>query len=180
MDAITDTDHQHRVYAHGDRDQSIEGYDVPMSGRDSAAARDAIRQMTANLRTLPRVAKVLIVDDSEEDIMVLRKALWRIDPAMHIDSANGAAKAEALCANEKYDLIFLDLLFHGEDGSQMLRSGWAQSGTHVIVLTGADVRSIPVEHARQAGAKIILTKPVNSHVLDLIFRTVPNPNGTQK
>jgi len=116
-------------------------------------------------------ALILIADDSEDDITVIRKAFQKAfipNPLYAVKSGEEAIayfKGEGLYSNrDEYplpDLLLLDLKMPGIDGFDVLR--WIRqqptlSATRVVVLTGSDhIRD--VNQAYQLGANSFMVKP---------------------
>lgn len=142
--------------------------------QQSEEAREALTQMQANLSALKREALVLIIDDSVNDCLILKSHILAVAPGTDVHFAHTESEASVLCQTKQYDLVFLDLIFPNAYGAVMLGSEWIKRVTNVIVMTGAESGSVPVEAARAAGAKLILPKPVDVDSLSLIFRRVPN------
>jgi CheY-like chemotaxis protein len=139
---------------------------------DGPTAREALRKMHESLISLKRVPHVLIVDDSHSDCILLQHDLLAVDPTMVVDFSHSSSEASVACAKKKYDVIFLDLMFPQNTGAKMLSEPWAQN-SHLIVITGADPGSIPVEQAVKAGAKVIFTKPISRKEISLVFGRDP-------
>ena len=124
-----------------------------------------------NRTAMPERALILIVDDSEDDITVVRKALQKAsiaNPLYAVKSGEEAIqyfKGEGRYSNrDEYplpDLLLLDLKMPGIDGFEVLR--WIRqqptlSATRVVVLTGSDhIRD--VNQAYQLGANSFMVKP---------------------
>jgi DNA-binding response OmpR family regulator len=114
--------------------------------------------------------RILLIDDSENDALLLKRALFRAgfeDPVFHIDDPDVACDylaGEGKYSNrEKYpipEVVFLDLKMPKFDGFQILKwiKGQPQLGrVIVIVLTHMqDVRMIQL--AYQLGAHSFLSK----------------------
>src|SRR2546427_8788669 len=101
-------------------------------------------------RRMPERALILIADDSEDDIMVIRRAFQKAfipNPLYAVKSGGEAIayfKGEGPYSNrDEYplpDLLLLDLKMPGIDGFEVLR--WIRqqptlSATRVVVLTGS-------------------------------------------
>src|SRR3954465_12060875 len=113
---------------------------------------------------MPERALILIVDDSDDDITVIRKAFQKAyipNPIYAVKCGEEAIayfKGEGRYSNrDEYplpDLLLLDLKMPGIDGFEVLR--WIRqqptlSATRVIVLTGSDhIRA--VNHSCPLGA----------------------------
>ena len=115
---------------------------------------------------------ILIVDDSEDDVILLTKMLERskiLNPIRRVKNVEEAAcyiKGEGQYeARERYPepiLVFIDLHLGGQSGFQLLE--WLRTNRKpltygVVVLSGSDVHAI--NNAYQAGADSFLVKPLN-------------------
>lgn len=142
--------------------------------QEGISARDALQQLRDNMAALHRGAKVLIVDDEIRDCELLARDLLAVKPSLKVDFALNKEEADRLCCGNKYDIIFLDLLFPSGSGVDILEnSPCIHSGAHVIVLTGLEPDSIQVKEAVAAGANVIFTKPISKQQLNLIFGAIP-------
>jgi putative two-component system response regulator len=111
-----------------------------------------------------RPARLLIVDDQEQNIQLLQRILEKAGyGAVH--STHNPAEALALQARFKPDLILLDVHMNGMDGFQVLEQIVAGSvaGDHVpvIMITGDDSAETK-RRALALGAKDFVGKPFDS------------------
>lgn len=112
------------------------------------------------------MARVLIVDDEPNMRWVLQEALAKA--GYQTQTAAGGEEALALCADQLFDLVILDLKLKGVDGLVTLRqlhARWPQ--TVVLILTAFGTVATAVE-ALQSGAADYLRKPFD--VEDLLFK----------
>ncbi|OWA02248.1 response regulator [Streptomyces sp. CS227] len=119
------------------------------------------------------LTRVLVVEDSEEDVEAIERALNRSHPALHLEfTAHGDGLAERLLARreELPGMILLDLNTRGEDGLEglaALRARPELADLTVVVFTSSTAPA-DVDACYAAGADSYIYKPVN---FDL-FRTV--------
>ena len=122
---------------------------------------------------MPEPAVILIADDSENDILVIRKAFERAyvpNPIYAVKS--GDEVLDYLQGRGRYavrheyplpDLLLLDLKMPGMDGFEVLRWIRRQPGLNslrVVVLTSSDhIRD--VNQAYQLGANSFMVKPTD-------------------
>ena len=120
---------------------------------------------------MPERAVILIADDSEEDIILIRKAFEKADVPNPIFAVrNGAEAISYLKGQDRFsnrdefplpDLMLLDLKMPGEDCFDVLRWVREQPGLkslRVVVLTSSDfIRE--VNEAYQLGANSFMVKP---------------------
>src|SRR4051812_10461929 len=114
---------------------------------------------------------ILVVDDSDNDILLVRRALQKarvLNPLITVRSGEEAVQylaGEGKYSNrEEYplpDLVLLDLKMTGMDGFEVLK--WIRDhptlrGMRVVVLTSSD-RVFDVNQAYALGANSFLVKP---------------------
>jgi twitching motility two-component system response regulator PilH len=108
------------------------------------------------------IHKVLIVDDSKTETMFMTDLLQRNGYAVR--SAENAAEAFACLAEDKPDLILMDVVMPGQNGYQLTRSISRTpefTGIPIIMCTSKSLETDRVWGMRQ-GARDYITKPVDS------------------
>jgi twitching motility two-component system response regulator PilH len=106
------------------------------------------------------IQKVLIVDDSKTEILFLSDALSKKGYA--IRSASNAEEAMTRLAEEKPDLILMDVVMPGQNGFQLTRAivrDPRYADVPVIMCTSKNQETDKVWGMRQ-GAKDYVVKPV--------------------
>ena len=111
------------------------------------------------------IHKVLIVDDSRTETMFLTDLLQ--GKGFAVRCAENATEALARLAEDKPDLILMDVVMPGQNGFQLTRSihrtpGF--TGIPIILCTSKSQETDRVWGMRQ-GARDYITKPVNSSEL---------------
>jgi DNA-binding response OmpR family regulator len=97
--------------------------------------------------------KILIVDDNEVDLLVIKRYLSRAGYGEIVSAVNaeeGIKKAEL----EKPDLIILDTLLPDSNGfeiCQVIREKYNQTNPKIIIITGS-MDAVDAVKARKAGA----------------------------
>ena len=97
--------------------------------------------------------KILIVDDNETDLLIIKRYLSRAGYNEIVSAQNvheGIQKAEA----EKPDLVILDTLLpdgSGFDICQAIREKYNQANPKIIIITGS-VDAVDAVRARRVGA----------------------------
>jgi two-component system, cell cycle response regulator len=127
--------------------------------------------------TLESSAQVLVVDDSE---MVRRTMLRKITEYGHTsDLAADGEEAMAMLLNNKYRVIFLDVMMPGLDGLEICRRikrSAEYKGTAVYLLTSKDGMFDRVRGS-MAGCDGYLVKPLESRKLrDVLERYFDRPS----
>jgi twitching motility two-component system response regulator PilH len=107
------------------------------------------------------VRKVLIVDDSKTELMFLTDLLQK--NGMTVKTAEGADEAFRRLAEDKPDLILMDVVMPGQNGFQLTRAinrtpEYAE--IPIIICTSKNLETDRVWGMRQ-GAKDYVTKPVS-------------------
>ena len=104
---------------------------------------------------------VLIVDDSKTELMFMTDLLQR--NGMTVRSAQGADDAFKRLAEEKPDLILMDVVMPGQNGFQLTRAinrTPEYTKIPIIMCTSKNLETDRVWGMRQ-GARDYITKPVN-------------------
>ena len=108
-----------------------------------------------------RRPQVLIVDDMQENRELLARLLNR--KGIECAEAEGSGSAIRQLTNKSFDLILLDIMMPGMDGSefmQVIRHKYSQSELPIIMVT-AKTSSEDVRYNFGIGANDYITKPVD-------------------
>jgi len=123
------------------------------------------------------VPELLLIEDSDDDVVFTRRALERAHIGNHLSVARDGQEAlellyaDALTGNERFGLILLDLGLPKLDGREVLTKIWADRRLRhvpVIVLTGS-AEDEDVARSYKSGAVAYLRKPVQ---VDQLLRAV--------
>jgi twitching motility two-component system response regulator PilH len=107
------------------------------------------------------IQKVLIVDDSKTELMYLSDLLQK--SGLQVRTAENADEAFKRLAEEKPDLILMDVVMPGQNGFQLTRSISRDpkfADVPIIMCTSKNQETDRVWGLRQ-GAKGYITKPVD-------------------
>ncbi|MCR4654981.1 MAG: response regulator [Lachnospiraceae bacterium] len=121
-------------------------------------------------------AKILVVDDTEINLMVVKQLLKRIK--IKIDTAASGEEALALVKENAYDIIFLDHLMPDMDGPETLKKmneleNNRSAGAPVISLTSNALPNAREEYIK-IGYKDYLLKPFLPESLEnMLFYYIP-------
>ena len=116
--------------------------------------------------------KILVVDDDEHILRSLSQYLELED--FNVVSASSGPEALTLFAQEKPDLLVLDVMMPGMDGFQVLetlRKDPETAGVPVLMLTARDQHN-DILKGYQMGATSYLVKPFNLDELVEAIREV--------
>jgi putative two-component system response regulator len=105
-------------------------------------------------------ARVLIVDDQEQNVILLEHMLKQ-DGYTNLTSTTDSSQVAGICARVTPDLVLLDLHMPHPDGFEVMEQLGAdrdQAWFHVLVLT-ADITSEAKERALSRGASDFVSKP---------------------
>ena len=108
-----------------------------------------------------KIRKVLVVDDSKTELMHMTSMLQQ--DGMQVRTATGADEAMRQLAEEKPDLILMDVVMPGKNGFQLTRAisrEPAYADVPIIMCTSKSEETDRVWGLRQ-GARDYITKPVN-------------------
>jgi twitching motility two-component system response regulator PilH len=114
------------------------------------------------------IQKVLIVDDSKTELMFMSNLLQK--NGMSVRTAEGADEALRRLAEEKPDLILMDIVMPGQNGFQLTRSinrTPEYSDIPIIICTSKSLETDRVWGMRQ-GARDYVTKPIDA--ADLLLK----------
>ncbi len=112
-------------------------------------------------------ARILLIDDNEGDIRLIREAIRAEAPAVQIRCISDSTEAlpclkRTAAAGEGPHLILLDLRMPKKDGFQVLeeiRLDEATSSLPVVILTSSDAEQ-DVARAYALRANAVITKPI--------------------
>jgi CheY-like chemotaxis protein len=106
--------------------------------------------------------KILVIDDSETNLVLLKAILE--DEGFEVWLASSSKEATAMYQSNQPDLILLDLLMPGIDGFGFLQefneSNKEKNATPVIVVT-AYANDENIEKAKDLGAQDVIEKPID-------------------
>ena len=108
------------------------------------------------------IQKVLIVDDSKTELMYMTDLLQK--NGMSVRTAEGADEAFRRLAEDKPDLILMDVVMPGQNGFQLTRSinrNPEYANIPIIMCTSKNLETDRVWGMRQ-GARDDITKPVDA------------------
>lgn len=127
-----------------------------------------------NLSTDFSDARILIVDDQEANVEVLR-GLLEIKGYTSIYHTTDARQVLTLVEKHEPDLLLLDLMMPHLSGFEVmaqLRNANKMSGLMPIMVLTADVNDLSKERALREGAQDFLTKPFAFFEVDLRIRNL--------
>ena len=107
------------------------------------------------------IQKVLVVDDSKTELMYLTDLLQK--KGMQVRTAENADEAIKRLAEEKPDLILMDVVMPGQNGFQLTRTisrDPLYADVPIIMCTSKNQETDRVWGVRQ-GARAYITKPVD-------------------
>lgn len=111
------------------------------------------------------IKKVLVVDDSKTELMYLTDLLSK--NGFSVKTAENAEEAFRRLADEKPELILMDVVMPGQNGFQLTRAisrDPLYSNIPIIMCTSKSQETDRVWGMRQ-GARDYITKPVNAEEL---------------
>lgn len=87
---------------------------------------------------------ILIVDDEPALLQLLSRAVRKILPDAHVDSAATSAEAAIAIAGQPYSLLITDHFLDGATGSEIAKAAKARwPGLAVLLLSGASAEMMP-------------------------------------
>jgi two-component system sensor histidine kinase/response regulator len=122
-----------------------------------------------------RGARVLLVEDNELNQQVAREMLAAAGVAA--DIANHGAEGLTMLAQQRYDLVLMDMqmpVMNGLQATEAIRAGGRHAGLPVIAMT-ANVLTEDRARCHQAGMNDFLSKPVEPEALwAMLLRWIPS------
>ena len=113
-----------------------------------------------------RLRKVLYIEDNPVNVLLMEAMLGRV-AGLQLSSAPLPMLGLQMAADERPDLILLDIQLPGMDGFEVLRRlRLSEAGRHVpVIAVSANAMSHDVEHGLAAGFLRYLTKPLDMREL---------------
>ncbi len=111
------------------------------------------------------IHKVLVIDDSKTELMYISDVLQK--NGMVVKTAEGAEEAMRRLAEDRPDLILMDVVMPGQNGFQLTRSlsrSPEYADIPILLCTSKDLETDRVWGMRQ-GARDYITKPVSPQLL---------------
>ncbi len=112
--------------------------------------------------------KILAIDDSKVNLMIMKKTVEKYLPEEQFESANDGKEGIALALSWQPDTILLDLQMPEMDGFDtisFLKQNPATAYIPIIIITAAEVKSKDRVRALDLGADAFLQKPISTHEL---------------
>ena len=113
---------------------------------------------------------VLVVDDCAEDGQLAKEKLQEFD--LDVAVTYDCEIATQMLAHNGFSVVFMDWKLVGKTGLDALRALKLVSHAHIIVLTGG-ISDPDVSLALSNGASAVMSKPLTSESVRLIFGTEP-------
>ncbi|MDQ6975166.1 MAG: response regulator [Mariprofundaceae bacterium] len=132
--------------------------------------------------------RVLVVDDSETSLIIMRQYLELYK--FHVDTArSGAETIKKLAQNTTpYDMIFMDWSMPGDDGQgingvetiQQIRKDSSNKTMPAIIMVTAHARDEVLEQGKGISLDGFITKPINqSMLMDAVINTLGGDTGDE-
>lgn len=109
----------------------------------------------------------LIVEDNEDDVLLLRRALAALENTeLTISVAYSLGAARAVLAEHRFDVIFLDYRVGPEDGIELLRElRGANRSDPVVALTGRSDEYVAADLVRAGADHYVAKRDIDGEVL---------------
>jgi two-component system chemotaxis response regulator CheY len=120
--------------------------------------------------------KILIVDDNKNNRLTLQFILEDFeedqeDVSLELFYAQDGIEAVQMCKDDKFDIIFMDIMMPNMDGIEATSVIRAQDSNALIIACSALSDNEHKNAILSAGAEDYLTKPINS---DLFIKRMSN------
>jgi PleD family two-component response regulator len=80
--------------------------------------------------------RILYVDDDEDQLLIMKHLLRRLDQEIEADSATSPEEALGMLEEGHYDCVISDLLFPGVSGVEFAREVKERQGTPFVIYSG--------------------------------------------
>jgi PAS domain S-box-containing protein len=135
--------------------------ELPLAEGDGRAVEPSARAGASPSPPLPKAMRLLVVDDRPSNAHFMQALVERLGAQGEV--ALDGPRALQRCAQDRFDLIFLDLRMPAMDGFEVARRLRSEMGpnqrTPVVAVT-ADVSRESADRCREVGMAGHLTKPV--------------------
>lgn len=120
--------------------------------------------------------RVLIVDDSLDIREILQSVIRFCAPDMEViaSAANGLEGIE-LTKEYQPDIVLMDINLPGIDGIAATKTITQEMPLSQIILMSGEAKPENIWRSRQAGARHLFTKPIDSEELLSTIRTIYEP-----
>lgn len=108
-----------------------------------------------------KIAKVVLIDDDEDEYMLFSDALKRIDHTIHICHVSGPVQDEEAKRSRLPNLVFLDINMPLRDGFAWLKWFKQQQYDFPVVMYSTSMNMEKIALSYQMGACLYLTKPLD-------------------
>lgn len=126
------------------------------------------KHLTCLLCQMTRTPRVLVVDDTRDDLEHMLKMLKRFE--CEAVGCRTGEEAEALLSSDKFDVVFLDVRLPKLSGHDILeRVAGNYTDTNFVVVTGFPDAPV-TSRALRSGAKLVFEKPLRADILALFFK----------
>lgn len=120
--------------------------------------------------------RILIVDNSNEFTMLLKRRLGMYNGIKVLPIANNGPEALLLLRNYKVDIVLLDMVMPGMDGLELLRNIRDLGFDPVVIVISALSTNAIVKEALTLGASCYFDKPINCDKLIYKIRKIMRQN----
>jgi two-component system cell cycle sensor histidine kinase/response regulator CckA len=127
-------------------------------------------------------AKILLVDDDEDDYIITRDLIARIgDRRYHLDWINNYDHGLAAVRRGEHDICLLDYRLGERTGLELLRESQPFNGRPpMILLTGQGDHEIDIEAMKAGAADYLIKSQLNPDMLDRAMRYAIEGKRTQE
>ncbi len=111
------------------------------------------------VRLINQMANILVVDDAPETLAIMKKALGMIGHS--VSTCGHPEQALELLDQQKFDLVFLDIMMPKMDGLELcrrIRAGEANRDVKIVIFSAKSDAEL-VRLAKNFGADFYLAKP---------------------
>jgi CheY-like chemotaxis protein len=123
--------------------------------------------------------RVLFVDDDEDQLLIVRHLLRRLDQVVEADASTSPEEALGLLDEGHYDCVVSDLLFPGISGVEFAREAKERHGTPFVIYSGM-MNEEAIEEALDAGVDDYCLKETGRAHHRLLIKRIVNLAARQR
>jgi len=125
----------------------------------------------------PEITRILIVDDQELVRCVMERALAKLEPGCHLESASGGHEAIGMMAGETLDLVITDIKMPGGGGVELTERMRSQGIDTTVVWMTAHGCEAYREDAERLNVYRCMEKPLEVNAIREVVKEALEHRG---
>jgi CheY-like chemotaxis protein len=121
----------------------------------------------------PKIAKILIVEDSKADQLLIERLFSRYFPANEIDIAPTLEDARGLLYGNEYDIVMIDRnLGGGVYGDELVRDTALFPDSTIVVFLSGENSPSALQELEKIGVEFFVPKPLTEHSMRALVEEI--------